>query len=57
VADRIADLVLAMVRRPEGRLRGAVGARAAIAQLRADLDYLERALDLEEQAGGEGRKA
>ncbi|MFF7549741.1 TetR/AcrR family transcriptional regulator [Streptomyces canus] len=50
VADQIADLVLAMVRRPEGRLTGAMGARAAIAQLRADLDYLERALDQEEQA-------
>ncbi|MEH0580522.1 MULTISPECIES: TetR/AcrR family transcriptional regulator C-terminal domain-containing protein [Streptomyces] len=39
VADQVADLVLAMVSRPDGRLTGAVGPRAAIAQLCADLDY------------------
>lgn len=49
VADHIADLALAMVRQPDGRLPGVAGPQAAIAQLRADLDYLERTLDQQNQ--------
>lgn len=44
VAEQIADLALVMVRRADGHLPGTAGPQAAIAQLRADLDYLERTL-------------
>ncbi|HET6736311.1 TetR/AcrR family transcriptional regulator [Mycobacterium sp.] len=50
VAEQIADLALGMVRSPDGHLPGAIGPRAAIAQLRADLDYLERTLDQQKQS-------
>jgi AcrR family transcriptional regulator len=50
VADQIADLALGMVRQPDGHVPGATGPTGAIAQLRADLDYLERTLDQQSQS-------
>ncbi|GAB2968107.1 TetR/AcrR family transcriptional regulator [Amycolatopsis acidiphila] len=52
VAEQIADLALVMVRQPDGHVPGGAGPRGVIAQLRADLDYLERALDQQSQAKG-----
>lgn len=44
IADQIADLALAMVRHLDGPGAGIRDPRAAIAQVRADLEYLERIL-------------
>lgn len=45
IAEQIADLALTMVRPSDGHAPGAAGPQAAIAQLRADIDYLERTLE------------
>lgn len=50
VAEEIADLAVVMVRRPDGHVPSAAGPQGAIAQLRADLDYLERTLDQQSRA-------
>jgi AcrR family transcriptional regulator len=44
VADQIADLALAMVRRLDSQVSGPAGKLMVIAQLRADLDYLQEML-------------
>ncbi|WP_084509593.1 TetR family transcriptional regulator [Nocardia pseudovaccinii] len=58
VAEQVADLAVVMVQRPDGFAPGVAGPRGAIAQLRADLDYLERTLDEEGRSpNGEKPKA
>lgn len=56
VAELIADLAVTMVRQPDGHVPGAAGPQGAIAQLRADLDYLERVLDQQSQSASTEKK-
>jgi AcrR family transcriptional regulator len=56
VAEQIADLALAMVRRPGVQMSGTTGQQVAIAQLRADLDYLEQVLDQREGSKGDPKR-
>jgi AcrR family transcriptional regulator len=55
VAEQIADLAVVMVRQPGDHASGAAGVQGAIVQLRADLDYLERALDQKSQSQNAGK--
>jgi AcrR family transcriptional regulator len=49
IAEQVATLAVAMLAQRSGRGSGAAGPRAAVAQLREDLLYLERLLELGEE--------